>query len=54
MKRVGIAAFSISVLFLVSSAQSDELKRYAWSWPLTLNGDSAAWQVELPIDVYPS
>jgi hypothetical protein len=54
MKRVGMAAFSISVLLFTASAQGDELKRYAWSWPLTLNGDSAAWQVELPIDVYQS
>ena len=54
MKRAGIAAFSISVLLLAAAAQSDELKRYAWSWPLTLDGDSAAWQVELPVEVYQS
>lgn len=52
MKRVGIAPFCICILFLAAGAHSGELKRYAWSWPLTLNGDSAAWQVELPIEVY--
>lgn len=50
MRRV-IALF-VSMLVLAAAARGDELKRYAYSWPLTLAGDSAAWQVELPLEVY--
>ena len=52
MKRV--AAALTCILFMTGGAHGDELKRYAYSWPLVLDGDSAAWQVELPIEVYQS
>ncbi|MBS0582238.1 MAG: DUF3999 domain-containing protein [Proteobacteria bacterium] len=50
MKRIA----ALCVVVLAAAAHGDELKRYAYSWPLTLAGDSAAWQVELPLEVYPS
>ncbi|MBS0589349.1 MAG: DUF3999 domain-containing protein [Proteobacteria bacterium] len=50
MKRV--AAWAAGLLLALGAAHADETARYAYAWPLTLSGDSAAWQVELPIEVY--
>ena len=50
MKR--IAALSVALLAIAAGAHGDESKRYAYSWPLALAGDGAAWQVELPLEVY--
>ncbi|MBS0515358.1 MAG: DUF3999 domain-containing protein [Proteobacteria bacterium] len=50
MKRV--VALSVALLFVAAAAHGDDSKRYAYSWPLTLTGDAAAWQVELPLEVY--
>ena len=38
MKRIA----ALCVVVLAAAAHGDELKRYAYSWPLTLAGDSAA------------
>ncbi|HEX7914625.1 DUF3999 family protein, partial [Rudaea sp.] len=50
MKR--ITALSAALLVIATATHGDESKRYAYSWPLTLAGDGAAWQVELPLEVY--
>ena len=54
MKRRHLAAWFTSAVVLSTAAWGDETQRYAWAWPLSLEGDSAAWQVELPIEVYRS
>lgn len=51
MMRIRTAA-SLLCALLASTAQANESQRYAYSWPLTLNGDSSAWQIELPAEVY--
>ena len=47
-----IAGLTAALLAIAAAAHGDESKRYAYSWPLTLAGDGAAWQVELPLEVY--
>ena len=47
-----IAGLTAALLAIAAAAHGDESKRYAYSWPLTLEGDGAAWQVELPLEVY--
>jgi hypothetical protein len=54
MKCRHLAAWFASAVVLSAPIWADELQRYAWAWPLSLEGDSAAWQVELPVDVYRS
>ena len=57
MKRAYFIPLSTFILFLTTLTHGDEIAwigHFAYSWPLTLDGDSAAWQVELPIEVYSS
>ncbi|HZT55861.1 MAG TPA: DUF3999 family protein, partial [Burkholderiaceae bacterium] len=50
MKR--LTALSVALLAIAAAAHGDESKSHAYSWPLGLAGDGAAWQVELPLEVY--
>lgn len=50
MKRITVLAACL--LLPLAAARGDETGRYAYAWPLTLSGDSAAWQIELPVEVY--
>lgn len=52
MRLVQVAAFSLCVLFFDTPADAAKVDDYAQAWPLTLTGDSAAWQIELTPEVY--
>lgn len=51
MTHLRIAAIA-ACAFFTTGLHANESQRYAYAWPLSLDGDGSAWQVELPIEVY--
>lgn len=52
MKFLHIAALSTFILATGTCAHAGYMRSYAYAWPLTLDGDSAAWQIEPSAEVY--
>lgn len=52
MKMMRTAAIAIFILFSGMPAQAGHMRSYAYAWPLTLAGDSAAWQIEPNGEIY--
>jgi hypothetical protein len=52
MKFGVCATLCISLFFCGNVAHADDTPHYAYAWPLTTNGDSAAWQIEPSAEIY--
>ncbi|HEY8009480.1 MAG TPA: DUF3999 domain-containing protein [Rudaea sp.] len=52
MKTMRIATIAIFILLSGMPAQAGYMRSYAYAWPLTLAGDSAAWQIEPTAEIY--
>ncbi|MGH8121364.1 MAG: DUF3999 domain-containing protein [Rudaea sp.] len=52
MKMMRMAAIAIFILLRGTPAQAGYMRSYAYAWPLTLTGDSAAWQIEPTAEIY--
>jgi hypothetical protein len=50
--KLRFAALCLCILFSMTLAQAGYMRNYAYAWPLTLTGDSAAWQIEPTAEVY--
>ena len=51
MKRSFHFVLSVAVLLASAQVRAEEALQYAYAWPLQLDGDSSAWQIELPMEV---
>lgn len=52
MRSPQIAAFFLCIFVPITGTRAATTDDYAYAWPLTVAGDSAAWQVELTPEVY--